>query len=228
MRLPKMFGLLAVSALLIGANSANALELTIDDLGFGTGIDVTIDDSGSPGIVDFTGAVGVFDLVVSTGLGAPLVGDVGEAEIDLSARATSDFAGTIEIALTDTDLTIEAVQNGGTIVTSDLGINSVTNASATIASFIRINPTSDSDPFELLAVTTDVDLLETVRRTINDGDVFDLRTVITMVHGDKFSFASAQGNINVAPIPLPAALPLFLTALLGLGFVGRHRRRQAA
>lgn len=228
MRLPNMFGLLTASALLIGATSANALILEIDDFATG-GIEVTVTDAGTPGVVSYNsaidGEVGVFDLVVTTGLGAPNVGGPGEAEIDLTARATSDLEGTLQISLTDTNLTIDAVANGGTLVTSDLGINSVSNASATIESFIRIGA---STVFELLATTTDIDLLETVRRTITDTDTFDLRTVITMVHGDKFSFASAQGNINVAPVPLPAALPLFLTALVGLGFVGRHRRRQAA
>ncbi len=35
-------------------------------------------------------------------------------------------------------------------------------------------------------------------------------------------------SITVTPVPLPAALPLFLSALAGLAFIGRRRRRQAA
>ena len=36
------------------------------------------------------------------------------------------------------------------------------------------------------------------------------------------------GSVTVTPVPLPAALPLFLSALAGLAFVGRRRGRQAA
>ena len=35
-------------------------------------------------------------------------------------------------------------------------------------------------------------------------------------------------NMTVTPVPLPAALPLFLSALAGLAFIGRRRRKKAA
>lgn len=37
--------------------------------------------------------------------------------------------------------------------------------------------------------------------------------------------ASSSIDINVAPVPVPAALPLFLTGLLGLGVIARRRRK---
>ncbi len=36
------------------------------------------------------------------------------------------------------------------------------------------------------------------------------------------------GSVTVTAVPLPAALPLFLSALAGLAFIGRRRGRQAA
>lgn len=35
-------------------------------------------------------------------------------------------------------------------------------------------------------------------------------------------------SLTVSTVPVPAALPLFLSALAGLGFFGRRRKRAAA
>lgn len=233
MRLPKICGLLTASALLIGANSANALELTIDDLGT-AGVDVSLDDfATNSGVINYNsvvdGAVGSFSVVVSTGLGAPVVGGPNQAEIDLSVQASGTEDGSIlEVTLTDTNLSLNTGASGSVGLLSDLGLNVLNNASATAESFIKIGASTVFESLSTLAGPSgNVDLVETLRRTIGTGELFDIRTVITL-ELDKLSFGSVDANINVAPIPLPAALPLFLTALVGLGFVGRQRRRQAA
>lgn len=49
-----------------------------------------------------------------------------------------------------------------------------------------------------------------------------------LARGAGLGFSNATffgGDGTVAPIPLPAALPLFLTALGGLGFLGYRRRK---
>ena len=227
MRLPNICGLLTASALLIGANSANALILEIDDLAT-VGPDITVTDPGNTGLVNFAGAVGVFSLVVSTGLGAPNVGGPGVAEIDLSVQASSTAPGALQVTLTDTGLSIPTGPTGGAAAISDLGINALNNANAVVESFIRVGGGVFEALSSLSNLSGNVDLVETILGTINAGTTFDLRTVITLTHGDKFASSSADANLNLAPVPLPAALPLFLTALVGLGFVGRQRRRQAA
>ncbi|MFQ5620156.1 MAG: VPLPA-CTERM sorting domain-containing protein, partial [Rhodospirillales bacterium] len=35
-------------------------------------------------------------------------------------------------------------------------------------------------------------------------------------------------SVTVTPVPLPAALPLFLSALAGLALVGRRQRKKKA
>lgn len=229
MRLPNICGLLTASALLFGANSANALILTVDDLGVGPGAEIILTDAGTPGLINFAGTAGGFDLVISTGLGAPLIGGPGEAEIDLSVQTTVGNAGILEVTLEDTGLSIPTGPDGLAGIVSDLGINALQDASVVVESFIRIGGSAVFEALSSLSSGVGVDLVETLRRTINSGDTFDLRTIITVTHDNKFfSSSSADANINVAPIPLPAALPLFLTALVGLGFVGRQRRRQVA
>ena len=55
----------------------------------------------------------------------------------------------------------------------------------------------------------------------------------TPLTGNTFDFTYYNtefyiGSVTVSAVPLPAALPLFLSALAGLAFVGRRRGRQAA
>ena len=239
MRLPNICGVLTASALLIGATSANALTLTVDDLGVGVddpltvgvdeSIEVTLTDSMIPGVINFAGTAGGFDLVISSGLGAPAIGGPNEAAIDLSVQTTVGNEGTLQVTLEDTGLSLTTGPNGLVGLASDLGINALQDASVVVESFVRIGASTVFEALSTLSSGVAVDLQETLRRTISSGELFDLQTVITVTHDNKFfSSASADANLKVAPIPLPAALPLFLTALVGLGFVGRQRRRQAA
>ncbi len=231
MRLPNICGLLTASALLIGANSANALELTIDDLNAGASPEVTLGDGGT-GVINYNsntdGAVGSFSVVISTGVGAPILGGPNDAEIDLSVQAGSSGAGVLQVALTDTDLSLAdtgPTSSAGALSRFSINANSQ-GSSATVESFIRVGGGS----FEALSSLTgdgDINLVETIVGVLGSGVLFDLRTVITLDY-EKLGFATADANLSVAPVPLPAALPLFLTALVGLGFVGRQRRRQAA
>jgi len=56
--------------------------------------------------------------------------------------------------------------------------------------------------------------------------------VMNLFNPSPFDFFSVIGQLNTAPVaatPIPAALPLFMSALAGLGFTGwRRRQAQAA
>jgi hypothetical protein len=170
--------------------------------------------------------VGGFSVVVATGFGAPIIGGPGEAEIDFSVQAASTQAGTVQFTLEDTGLSIPTGASAFAQIVSDLGINALDDASATVETFIRIG---GSVVFEALSslssMSGNVDLVEELGRAIGAGETFDLMSVITMSHVGDQSFSSADANIKVSAVPLPAALPLLLGSFLGLGYIGRRGRK---
>ena len=46
--------------------------------------------------------------------------------------------------------------------------------------------------------------------------------------GDGFVIASIELEGDISAVPVPAALPLFVSALAGMGFLGWRRKRIAA
>ncbi len=72
---------------------------------------------------------------------------------------------------------------------------------------------------------------------INDGGGFIIYPLIanftTPLTGTVFDFKYNDrqfyiSNLTVTPVPLPAALPLFLSALAGLALLGRRQRKKVA
>ena len=98
-----------------------------------------------------------------------------------------------------------------------------------VATFINVNGTGDqeinSDSLTDGTGTTNTDTLDPLLM-LTMNDTFSLKTVALLQH-DKQGNSLGTASTNVQPVPLPTALPLFLTALIGLGLVGRHRRKAA-
>ena len=91
------------------------------------------------------------------------------------------------------------------------------------------------DPFETLSFIIDVDVLNgaavtfgndligaTISAMFSDGS--SLLAIFAGVEGNSDAAALILGD-PVPPIPVPAGLPLLLTALGGLGFLARRRER---
>lgn len=240
MRLPNMFGLLTASALLIGATSANALQLTLEEVG-GGGATTTILDNGAgdlnpnDGAILFNGSIGSFTINIVGGLGDPaLEGDNPHAAAtSLTFNSVSSGPGTLRITLLDegpddNGLSVIPVGDGRQDVSSTININQAVGT-VDVATFINVNDTGDqeinSDSLTNGNGTTDTKSLDPVL-FLTMNDTFTLKTVALLQH-DKAGNSLGTASIDVQAVPLPTALPLFLTALVGLGLVGRHRRKAA-
>ena len=90
------------AALLFGTSLANAgFVLTLDDLST-AGVDVTVTDADADGVVNYNGAVGSFNINVTTGISKPALPD---GTMDLNSVNVSGGDGQLQIMLTDTGFT---------------------------------------------------------------------------------------------------------------------------
>lgn len=111
---------------------------------------------------------------------------------------------------------------------------------STFVSLLGVNGATLSETFSVL--TTDA---QGGPRTTNLAFALPGMTELTSLNGQlRFDFAVAPGtnansspngrlafgvdSYNVSPVPLPAALPMLIAALGGMGLIGRRARRRAA
>lgn len=113
----------------------------------------------------------------------------------------------------------------------------IANVSGSISDFFRIysNPNSnDPSSFrQLLVQSWDWDIAKWDRSTPLTADLLNsfsydfFRFMQYRENGSSHSIASSSitwNEVDIAPVPLPASLPLFLIGLTGLGLVARRRR----
>lgn len=220
-------GVAAVGALAFAA-SAQALSLTVQQVGDAA---VTVNDNGvgdadaDDGSIIFTGSTTNFTFTFALGQGDPVLTNPDGTSIgmNLTFNALSDSTGgTLNFTLTDENVTLPNLIDA-VAFTSSIGgdTNGIATATTKVSidggvNFIEIgNVTGNNGSF-----SQDADAF---LNGLTGTETFTFLSTVTLV-SDKFGGSSGDVRIEAA-VPVPAALPLFASALLGLGLLGRRRLR---
>jgi len=216
------------------ANVAQAaFVMTLDDLGNGVGADVIIRDGaaigtttdsglvttvsdggiGPDGVIFFNGGVGNFIVNVVTGVSDPVI---GPGQIDLNSLNVTGGSGSLLIGLTDTDYTggVPAyTTNFGGTTTGSVDFNFLHDAGNS-----EFGGTSFFDP----AAASGGAFSGSSTDAVGAASPYSLTIFAQVDHagaGDISSFDS-----HLLPVPLPAAVWLFGSGVLGMVGVARRRR----
>lgn len=208
-----------------------AFVMTLDDLST-AGVDVILSDGlgvggttsvGSTtaadvamdGFINFNGGVGSFTVNVVTGLSDPLV---GPGKLDLNSLNVSGAAGNLVIGLTDTDY-IGAVPaytaNFGGNTTGSVDFNflhDATNNEFGGISVLDPAPIANVNPFSGSGTSA-----------VGTGSPYSLTIEAAISHTAAGQTSSFDAHLVPVPIPVPTAVWLFGSGLLGMVAVCRRR-----
>jgi len=227
-----------VSSIGISISTANVAQasfvLTLDDTST-VGIDVIVSDDATPGsntasglttthvdsfgglgTMTYVGSAGGFNVNVTTGTSKPLLPN---GVLDLNSIDVSGIAGTLVIGLTDTSYSgtppaYTSNYGGTTTGTVDFDFRhdpANTEFSGALTSIFNSGPVG-SGAFSGSSTNA-----------IAAGSLYSLSIFATITHGADVQNTSF--NAELRPVPVPAAVWLFGSGLLGL--VGIARRKAA-
>ncbi|RLU00674.1 hypothetical protein [Ketobacter sp.] len=218
--LPLALGLVVLPTL----NANAAFVMSLDDLSDAAGPTIIYDGSGSDfggplGVITYSGAIGSFNVNVTTGVSKPIV---GPTTLDLnSINVTGASGGTLVVKITDTDFTgdyeaLAAAFGGTTNGAIDIDfLYDLNNGEFTGTSFAGGSH---------VASTGNLSFSNDLWGTVLPGEPFSLSIVATIHHNNGGELTSFDATI--APVPLPASALLFGSALAGLGLGWGAKKRR--
>jgi hypothetical protein len=209
-----------------------AFVLTIDDLsttgmdaiisdgqgiGFttGSGLVTTVADAGiEDGAITFNGGVGNFTVNVVTGISDPLI---GPGRLDLNSVNVSGGTGELLISLTDTDYT-------GPVPAYRMDAGGTTDGVATITGDYVADNIEFGAGTQIGAIAAGgIPFDYSITRQVPSSPTYSLVIDARIFHRGAGEITSFDAVLT--PIPIPAAVWLFGSGLLGM--VGIARRKKA-
>lgn len=174
---------------------------------------------------------GAFSLIEFSATTKPVIGSPGMAQLAVEIEANSDNqAEVLQFAVTETDFTLD----GQSMWTGVHALGGFAAGSVLIeafwdpgnAAFAATN--SIGGPF---AFGSTVDPFEgfgsTLFESVQGSNPFSMTTVFTITHQAGDGLTEFASGASLAPVPLPASLPLLLGAL-GFGALLKRRKTNSA
>lgn len=228
-RMPALAACIGIA--LVGTTPARAsFVLTVDDLsnpgievivsdgqgvGFVTSVGATTTPDGGllPDVISFNGGVGSFTVNVTTGVSE---GQIGTGRLDLNSVDISGAAGTLRIKLTDT-----GYSSAFPAYTADFG--GTTDGTVNL-DFLH-DPTNvefGGSSFFNPAAAGPGAFSGTGGGPVAAGTPYSLTIVADITHPGGFNITSFDALVT--PVPIPPAVYLLGSGLIGLAGIARRRR----
>lgn len=194
------------------------------------------------GVIAFSGAVGAYNINVTTGLSTPVVGSPSTAVMDLNSVSVTSLGSTAPLTITfgDTGFSLPVAVPGFITPTAHIGGTLASGATLDVASYINL---ADASPLPAALVPGAVvipagslELLSALYDTaaFSDsgsagvwyaGDPFSLFTEVSLTMPSAGSVSSFDVTTTV-PVPEPVTVTLVGSTLCGMAWQRRRRRHR--
>ena len=208
-----------VLTLTSGAESVVVSDDQIAGFNTDSGLNTTAADGNitDPGLITYNASIGSFIVSVTTGISAPVI---GPGRLDLNSIEVSGGTGTLDIRLTDTDYS-------GSVSQYNMGFGGTTDGTV---GFTFLYGTTNQEfvgnvMSSVSGITGDAQtgsFGSSTSAAVNTSDPYSLTILATIEHTGAGQITSFDAIAS--PIPVPAAVWLFGSGLLGLVGVARRRR----
>jgi len=208
-----------VLTLTSGADSVVVSDDQLSGVLTDSGLTTTAADGNitDPGLITYNASIGSFTVSVTTGVSDPVI---GPGRLDLNSIEVSGGAGTLDIGLTDTGYSGSASQYS-------MGFGGTTDGTLGFTFLYgTANQEFVGDVMSTVSGITGAGQTgafgSETSAAVNTSDPYSLTILATIEHTGANQITSFDAIAT--PVPVPAAVWLFGSGLLGLVGVARRRR----
>lgn len=211
-------GAVMAACMAISHTANAAFVMTLEDITNGGSVSIT--DNSNDGLITHNGSVGNFTVNVTTGVSKPLI---GPGRLDLNSINVSGGSGTLVITLTDTDFTaapgfIDYWASYGGTTDGSVSFEFLYDSSNQPG----VGDTIASGSFTKSG--NDKSFSDDVLGTVLPASPYSLTIIATITHTGAGQLTSFDAElVPGTQVPVPAAIWLFGSAVMGLAAARKHR-----